>query len=95
MRQFYKAVTENGGGRETTAGGSGLGFSVRDLCGTHFDGIGTLECTGDVTANCRQGVARLGGYTCRTHCDNDDDCKRSNDFFGINGWVIPSQIICA
>ncbi|KAF8161689.1 hypothetical protein B0H34DRAFT_806843 [Crassisporium funariophilum] len=86
IRTWYKAVAENGHGPVTETGGTGIGLSPSSLCGTYFDGIGTLNCHGDVNGNCVQNVASFAGYTCRTHCDNDDVCNRTPPWLPNEGW---------
>lgn len=91
---WYKAAARDGGGEVIDTGGTGIGLDTKSLCGTWFDGVGRLECHGDITANCAQNVATFGGYNCRTHCNGDDVCQRTPPGF-IDGYIIASNLICA
>jgi hypothetical protein len=95
VRQWSKIAKEFGSDREIEIDPSGVGHGIDSLCGANFDGIGTLQCTGDVRAKCQANVATLDGFKCRTHCDGDKDCGNSGlPIFPTQGFSTSADLIC-
>ena len=92
-RAYYKTALQDG--NLAQSGGSGIGYNVGDLCGTYFDGIGTLNCWGNIWGNCEQNVASLGGFNCRTRCNDDKNCQSTRFPQLGQSAFLPPSLVCA